>query len=82
MKISARNKTYIFILFLVVVLLYNSYRNSKSTVKEGYSGGSKDINNKFQDINNKYENLKKVISMLQAEISLIKDTINRKLKKQ
>lgn len=82
MKFSTRNKTYIFIFFLVVVLLYNSYRNSKSTLKEGYSGGSKDINNKFQDINNKYENLKKVIAMLQAEISLIKDTINRKLKRQ
>lgn len=81
MKISTRNKTYIFIFFLVVVLLYNSYQNSKSTLKEGYSGGSKDINNKFQDINNKYENLKKVIAMLQAEISLIKDTINRKLKR-
>jgi hypothetical protein len=81
MKISTRNKTYIFIFFLVVVLLYNSYRNSKSSLKEGYSGGSKDINNKFQDINNKYENLKKVIAMLQAEISLIKDTINRKLKR-
>ena len=81
MKISSRNKTYIFIFFLVVVLLYNSYRNSKSKLKEGYSGGSKDINNKFQDINNKYENLKKVIAMLQAEISLIKDTINRKLKR-
>ena len=81
MKISSRNKTYIFIFFLVVVLLYNSYRNSKSTLKEGYSGGSKDINNKFEDINNKYENLKKVIAMLQAEISLIKDTINRKLKR-
>ena len=81
MKISSRNKTHIFIFFLVVVLLYNSYRNSKSMVQEGYSGGSKDINNKFQDINNKYENLKKVIAMLQAEISLIKDTINRKLKR-
>jgi hypothetical protein len=81
MKISTRNKTYIFIFFLVVVLLYNSYRNSKSTLKEGYSGGSKDINKKFQDMNNKYENLKKVIAMLQAEISLIKDTISRKLKR-
>lgn len=81
MKISTRNKTYIFIFFLVVVLLYNSYQNSKSTLKEGYSGGSKDINKKFQDVNNKYENLKKVIAMLQAEISLIKDTINRKLKR-
>ena len=81
MKISTRNKTYIFIFFLVVVLLYNSYRNSKSSLKEGYSGGSKDINNKFQDMNNKYENLKKVIAMLQAEISLIKDTINRKIKR-
>lgn len=66
MKISTRNKTYIFIFFLVVVLLYNSYRNSKSELKEGYSGGSKDINKKFQDINNKYENLKKVIAMLQS----------------
>ena len=81
MKISTKNKTYIFIFFLVVVLLYNSYRNSKSALKEGYSGGSKDINNKFQDINNKYENLKKVIAMLQAEISLIKETISRKLKR-
>lgn len=81
MKISTRNKTYIFIFFLVVVLLYNSYRNSNSTLKEGYSGGSKDINDKFQYIDNKYENLKKVIAMLQAEISLIKDTINRKLKR-
>lgn len=81
MKISTRNKTYIFIFFLVVVLLYNSYRNSKSALKEGYSGGSKDINKKFQDINNKYENLKKVIAMLQAEISLIKETIRRKLKR-
>jgi|AACY02.3.fsa_nt_gi hypothetical protein len=81
MKFSNRNKTYIFILFLVVVLLYNSYRNSKSTVKEGYSGGSKDINKKFDSINNKYENLKKVIAMLQAEIGLIKDTINTKLKR-
>ena len=81
MKISSRNKTYIFIFFLVVVLLYNSYQKSKSMVQEGYSGGSKDINKKFQDINNKYENLKKVIAMLQAEISLIKDTINRKLKR-
>lgn len=75
MKFSTRNKTNIFILFLVVVLLFNSYRNSKSTVKEGYSGGSKDINNK-------YENLKNVIAMLQAEISLIKDTINRKINRQ
>ena len=57
MKISTRNKTYIFIFFLVVVLLYNSYRNSKSTLKEGYSGGSKDINKKFQDINNKSRSL-------------------------
>jgi len=81
MKISTRNKTYIFIFFLVVVLLYNSYRNSKSTLKEGYSGGSKDINKKFKDINNKYENLKKVIAMLQAEISLIKETISRKIKR-
>jgi len=75
MKFSTRNKTNIFIFFLVVVLLFNSYRNSKSTVKEGYSGGSKDINNK-------YENLKNVIAMLQAEISLIKDTINRKINRQ
>ena len=81
MNFSSKNKTFIFIFFLVIVLLYNSYRNSKSTLKEGYSGGSKDINKKFDNINNKYENLKRVIAMLQAEISLIKDTINRKLKR-
>lgn len=81
MNFSSKNKTFIFIFFLIIVLLYNSYRNSKSTLKEGYSGGSKDINKKFDNINNKYENLKRVIAMLQAEISLIKDTINRKLKR-
>ena len=59
MKISTRNKTHIFIFFLVVVLLYNSYRNSKSTLKEGYTSSSKDINNKFEHINNKYKNLKR-----------------------
>jgi|UniRef100_A0A6C0IQ41 hypothetical protein len=81
MKISKKNKTYIFILFLVVVLIYNSYLKTKTIAQEGYSGGSKDINKKFEDINNKYENLKKVIAMLQAEIGLIKDTINTKLKR-
>lgn len=81
MKVLNRHKTYMFIFFLVVVLLFNSYIKSKSTTQEGYSGGSKDINKKFQSINNKYENLKKVIAMLQAEISLIKDTINTKFKR-
>lgn len=81
MKFSSKNKTFIFIFFLIIVLLYNSYRNSKSKLQEGYTGGSKDINKKFDNINNKYENLKRVIAMLQAEISLIKDTINRKLKR-
>lgn len=81
MKISTKNKTYIFILFLVIVLFYNSYKKTKSTVTEGYSSGSKDLNKNFQDINKKYENLKKVIAMLQAEVSLIKDTINIKLKR-
>lgn len=42
MKISTKNKTYIFILFLVVILLYNSYRNTITTAKEGYSDYFKD----------------------------------------
>ena len=42
MKISKKNKTYIFILFLVVVLLYNSYRKTLTTAKEGYSDYFKD----------------------------------------
>ena len=42
MNISTRKKTYIFILFLVVVLLYNSYRNTITSAKEGYTDYFKD----------------------------------------
>lgn len=80
MKISTK-KTYVFVFFLVVVLLYNSYKKSNSTVKEGYTGNYIDKNKQFQNINKKFENLKKVVAVLQAEVSLIKETINRKLKK-
>ena len=77
-KINKIYKTYIFIFIIIIVLLYNSYKNSFT--REGYSGGAKDINKKFETLDNNYEKMKIVIAMLQTEIKLIKDTINSKLK--
>jgi len=77
MNFIKKNQKALFIFVLVTILLYNSY--TKSFLREGYSGGAKQINDRFDDLDNKFKNLKLVIAMLQAEISLIKDTINRKL---
>lgn len=77
-KINKTYKTYFFIFIIIIVLLYNSYKNSFQ--REGYSGGAKDINIKFEALENKYEKLKIVIAMLQTEIKLIKNTIDSKLK--
>ena len=67
-----------FVLFLVVILFYNSYSKSIPS-QEGYSGGSKDINKRFNDMNGKLDSLKIIVSMLQTEIGLIKQTLNSKL---
>lgn len=79
MKLLTISKSNIFVFLLAIVLLYNSYK--KSFILEGYAGGAKDINKRFDNIENKYKNLKKVIAMLQAEIGLIKDTLTSKLKR-
>jgi hypothetical protein len=74
MILLKKYKKYLYICLLLLILLTNSYR--KSSVKEGYSGGSKDINNKFNNIDNKFEGMQLVVAMLKTEIEMIKETIN------
>lgn len=74
MKFFKKKKMYIFVLVMIIVLLYNSYK--KTLLKEGVVSGTKDINDKFRDIDEKYNKLVLIISMLQTDIQLIKETVN------